>query len=379
MARQWNKKRVGIIGGGQLARMLQEAAHPWAVDLHFLDPQADAPVSGLSKQFVQGDWQSADAVEAFGSTMDVVGLEFEAISLEGLERLEAKGIACYPGSKVLRIIQDKGKQKQFLEESGLPTAPFHLLKEGSQVPDGPCVVKLRKGGYDGYGVKVYKEAPKAEQWPPFSGELLIEELADIDREISVMVARFPNGSLRYWDPTEMVFHEEANMLAFQLCPARISGEQAQKAQELAAEAAEKLGLIGLLAVEFFLLKDGELWINEMAPRPHNSGHQTIEASYTSQFEQYLRILLGLAPGATESTGASALVNLLGGPNAQGKPDYSALEALFKEEACYLHLYGKTEVKPYRKMGHICLLSHDIKGLEQKAREISTKVKVTAGK
>jgi 5-(carboxyamino)imidazole ribonucleotide synthase len=203
-------------------------------------------------------------------------------------------------------------------------------------------------------------------------------LADIDLELSVMVARFPDGRLSFWDPSEMVFHQEANMLAFQLCPARISGEQAKKAQDLAAETAEKLELIGLLAVEFFLLKDGGLWINEMAPRPHNSGHQTIEASYTSQFEQYLRILLGLDPGSTLSKSSSALVNLLGAADAQGVPDYSSLESVFKEDACHVHIYGKTEVKPYRKMGHLCLLGDDIRGLEQRAREISEAVKVTEG-
>ena len=348
--------RFGVLGGGQLGRMMIQSAIDWDLRVEVMDPDPDAPCRYLTHRFVQGSLDDADAVEAFGRGLDVLTIEIEHVSVPGLRRLAAAGVAVRPSPDTIALIQDKGTQKQFLTAHGFPTADFTLIDSSADAGSRgyPVVAKLRRGGYDGKGVRVLRDASAA----PFDAPCVLEDLVDIALELSVIVARNPSGEVATFPVVEAVFDPVANLVDHLVAPARIAEEIAAQARGLAVRVAEALDLEGLLAVELFLDRSGKLWVNELAPRTHNSGHHTIEANRTSQFEQHLRAVLDLPLGDPSALQPAAMLNLVGGPDAHGRPTYPGLGAALARPGVHVHLYGKSEVRPYRKLGHITVLGDD---------------------
>ena len=356
------KVKIGILGGGQLGRMMQEAALPLNIQLQFLDPSPQAPCGIFEKQCIVGNWNDANSVVSFGAECDVIGLEFEDVSIRGLEELQSKGKKCIPSPQVLGIIQDKSKQKAFLRDAGIPTLPFQIVDAATEIQmDFPYILKKAKGGYDGYGVK--KINSLGDIPTDWAGPFVVEPLCEIEKEIAVLVARNERGETAVWEPVEMVFNAETHMVERLVSPGNLNPENRQRALDIALDCANKLNATGILAVEMFLSHRGECLVNEMAPRPHNSGHWTIEGAVTSQFEQYVRILSGLPLGRTDSTGYSASLNILGDISADGEADEATLRQRVVEiPFAHLHLYGKKWVKPHRKMGHVTITAKTAKEL-----------------
>lgn len=369
--------RLGILGGGQLGLMMSQASISYGLGLYILDPDAHASARPFCHHFTQGSFSDEETVYQFGKDLDIITIEIEHVNIQALYRLEKEGIRIYPQPHILELIQDKGLQKQFLWDQGFPTAPFRFLETKAQILDYsdefPGMLKSRKGGYDGKGVKSIQNLESAREIVKSSfpdGPSILEAWADMDLEISVIVARNFQGEVAVYDPVQMEFNPEANLVEFLKAPAPISEELRIRAQTLAKNIIEKLGMVGILAVEMFILKNGEIWINEMAPRPHNSGHHTIEACYTSQFDQVLRSILNLPLGNTGTRSPSVMVNVLGEPGHTGMVHFEGLEDILKLTGVYLHLYGKLETRPYRKMGHITLIDSDL----EKAYSLAKKVK-----
>jgi 5-(carboxyamino)imidazole ribonucleotide synthase len=364
-------KKVGIIGGGQLGRMLIQAATDWNLEIHILDPDANAPCKDIAHRFVVAERTDADAVFEFGKDLDVVTIEIENVTVEGLQRLVDSGVAVYPQPSVIQTIKDKRLQKQFYLDNNIPTSRFILTENKADVAANlgflPAFHKLGTGGYDGQGVQ--KISSKADLDKAFDAPGLLEEMVDIDKEISVIVARNKNGDITTFPPTEMVFDPKYNLVDFLLSPAQISPLVAAKAEAIAEKVILAYDMIGLLAIELFLTKNGEILVNEVAPRPHNSGHQSIEGNYTSQFQQHLRSILNLPLGNTNVRTLSAMVNVIGAEGFTGDAHYEGVENLFDIEGAYLHLYGKKLTKPGRKMGHITILDNDLKRLSTKIDEV----------
>lgn len=360
---------IGILGGGQLGRMMQEAALPFNIQLQFLDPSPQPPCGIFEKQCVLGNWKDTDTVVAFGSKCDVIGLEFEDVGIIGLEKLQSQGKRCIPSPRVLGIIQDKSKQKSFLRDSGIPTLPFHVFTTATEIDvDYPFILKKAQGGYDGYGVKkIYAFEDIPTDW---MGPFVVEPVCEIEKEIAVLVARNERGESVVWEPVEMVFNAETHMVEHLISPGNLTPEFRQRAIEVAVNCANKLDATGILAVEMFLSSTGECLVNEMAPRPHNSGHWTIEGAATSQFEQYVRILHGLPLGQTASLGYSATLNILGADQAEGEADEASLRnQLANIPFARLHLYGKKQVKPHRKMGHLTIVAKTAEELHERLSKI----------
>ena len=355
--------RIGILGGGQLGKMLAQAAADWNLDITVLDPVRDAPASCCAKQ-VLGDFRNYDDVMAFGADKDVLTIEIEDVSLEALTRLEQMGKAVYPSPASLALIQDKGSQKQFYADHQLPTAPFKIIDNPSEVTgliaggaiQFPFVHKLRKAGYDGRGVQVINDPSQLNQL--FQAHSVIEQKVAIRHEIAVLTSRNTLGEIKVYDPVDMIFHPTANLLLRQDSPANLDQTLLSKAMDLATRLIKQMDIVGLLAVEMFVDEADQILINEVAPRPHNSGHHTIEASITSQYHQHLRCILGLPLGATDSTGYSSLINLLGEPGHTGPAHYTGMAAALALPGVYIHLYGKKETKPFRKMGHVTIVGRD---------------------
>ena len=360
--------KLGVLGGGQLGRMLLQAAADIDVRLHILDPAADAPCARMAPYFTQGSFADHDTVLAFGKGKDVLTVEIEHVATDALEQLESEGVNVYPQPRALRIIQDKGIQKQFYADNGIPTAPFTLIDGKEAITSFPIVQKMRTGGYDGKGVQILKSAADLDR--AFDGPSVLEELVPFEKELSVIVARNPQGDIETFPVVEMVFNPVANLVEFQFSPANVSNQVATRAREIAVNVAESLDVVGLLAIEMFLLEDGSVLVNEMAPRPHNSGHQTIEGNYTSQFEQHLRSVLGLPLGSTDPIMPSAMINLLGAEGHTGPVKYAGLEEAMAIPGVYPHIYGKSNTKPFRKMGHVAVIHPDA----QTCQEIALKVK-----
>lgn len=371
--------KIGILGGGQLGRMTLQEAYNLNLHIDILDPSANAPCKNLANEFVVGDFKNYDDVYAFGKDKDVVSIEFEDVNSDALAQLEKEGVKVFPQPKVLKIIQDKGLQKQFYADNGLPTSKFQLIenKEGIANSDlkFPVFQKLRTSGYDGYGVQ--RIDSKDDLRKAFDTPSIIEEGVDLEKELSVVIARNEKGEVKYFPLVELEFNPKANMVEFLFSPANVSKEIADKAYGLASRLIEKLEMVGLLAVELFLNKEGEVLINEIAPRSHNSGHQSIEGNYTSQFAQHLRAILNLPLGNTDILVPSVMLNLLGEEDANGTAHYEGFEEILELKGVYPHLYGKEQVKPFRKMGHITILDEDLEKAKAKARNIKTIVKVTS--
>lgn len=371
--------RFGILGGGQLGRMLIQKATDFNVTNVVLDPDPEAPCRYLADEFVCGSFQDYDTVLAFGRTVDLLTIEIEHVNVEALEQLEKEGIVVYPQSRVIRLVQDKGLQKIFYRTHGIPTAEFHLLdsiehiaKYSSQFP---FIQKLRKGGYDGKGV--VKLENSGEIMKGFDAPSILEKLIDFEKEISVLVARNAQGECKAFPVVEMEFNPEANLVEYLFSPASISPQHEQKAESIAMEVARSIQLVGLLAVEMFLTKSGEILVNEIAPRPHNSGHQTIEGNITSQYEQHLRAILGLPLGSTNITKPSVMVNLLGEKGFSGHAVYEGLKEALAIDGVHLHLYGKKITKPFRKMGHVTVTADTLEEAKSKAKKVKDLIRVIA--
>ncbi|SHM36322.1 5-(carboxyamino)imidazole ribonucleotide synthase [Cyclobacterium lianum] len=379
MQTNYQQQTLGILGGGQLGRMLIQAGINYNLDIHILDPDANAPCKHLCNRFVQGALKDYQTVYDFGKDCDIISIEIEHVNTEALYQLEKEGKKVFPQPQVLEMIQDKRKQKQFYLDNGIPTAPFLLTENREEVRQHaaflPAVHKLGKEGYDGRGVQLIRE--KADLDKAFDAPGLLEKFVDFDKELAVIVARNEQGKVKTFPSVECAFHPVHNLVEFLFSPASVAPETDRKAQALALEVIEKLDMVGLLAVEMFVSKEGEILVNEIAPRPHNSGHHTIEANFTSQFEQHLRAVMGMPLGNTEIRSAAAMVNLLGEDGFTGDALVEGLDEAAKEKGVYLHLYGKKLTKPFRKMGHVTVLEDDMQLLREKAQRLKNLIKIKA--
>lgn len=369
--------RLGILGGGQLGKMLLYDTRKFDIQTYVLDPAADAPGRLAADYFEQGSLMDFDTVYRFGKRVDVLTIEIELVNLEALERLEAEGVKVYPSPQTLRLIQDKGTQKDFYAANGIPTSPHRrygsLAELTSHSHSFPFVWKSARFGYDGNGVKIVRSAADLETLPDV--ECIREDMVPFENELAVIVARSAKGEIRTYPVVEMEFHPEANQVEYVLCPARIPDAIADKARAVALSVSEKFGHVGLLAVEMFQTKDGEILVNEVAPRPHNSGHYSIEASYTSQFENHLRAVLGLPLGSTESKVAGIMVNLVGAEGHSGPVVYGNIADVLAIEGVTPHIYGKKETRPFRKMGHVTIVNPDMAEARKIAETVKNTIKV----
>ena len=373
-----SKHTIGILGGGQLGKMLLNTTRQWDLQTKVMDPSAEAPARIACNHFVQGDLMDYQTVVDFGKEVEVLTIEIENVNTDALATLEQQGVKVYPQAAVLKVIQNKCHQKQFYQKNKIPTASFQLFNSKEELKDAvgrglisfPFVWKSESMGYDGYGVQIVRSNQNLEEIK--EGACMAEELVAIEKELGIIVCRSPKGETRCYPCVEMEFHPEANQVEYVLSPARISKEVAKKAEEIALAVSKAFQHVGLLAVELFLTKDGEIWVNEVAPRPHNSGHYSIEASYTSQFEQHIRALLDLPLGNTANKVSGVMVNLVGKEGHNGPVHYKNIEHILAIEGVNPHIYGKKETRPFRKMGHITIVNKEL----NVARKIAEDVKET---
>lgn len=370
--------KLGILGGGQLGKMMLYETRKWDIYTKVLDASSEAPSRMSCNEFVQGSLLDFDTVYNFGKDVDVLTIEIENVNLDALEKLEDEGVKVYPQPNALRIIQNKAKQKLFYVDNEIPTADFQRFAYLSEIEDSiengglqfPFVWKVAQFGYDGQGVKVVRSLADLKGLP--TGECITEVMIPFKNELAVIVSRNSEGEIKTYPVVEMEFHPEANQVEYVICPARIDDKVAEKARALALKVADKIGLTGLLAVEMFQTEDDKILVNEVAPRPHNSGHYSIEASYTNQFEQHIRSILGLPLGNTDSKVAGVMVNLVGAEGHTGDVVYKNIEEILAMEGVTPHIYGKAQTRPFRKMGHVTIVNSDL----EKARAIAEKVKET---
>lgn len=375
--------KLGIIGGGQLGKMLDLAARNWHLDIYILDPNKNCSAAAQTSQFTQGDFTDYDTLYAFGKDKDILTIEIEKINVDALKQLEKEGVKVYPEPGVVELIQDKGLQKEFYQKHDLPSSSFILLEGKEEVLEKvtngslslPFVQKSRKGGYDGKGVHVVTKETDLDGL--LEGPCVIEDLVDLEKELAVIVARNQSGEMKAFPVVEMEFNPTANLVEFLVCPSNITEEIEKKSIELATRCIEQFDMTGILAVELFLTKSGEVLINEVAPRPHNSGHHTIEGIVTSQYEQHIRAILDCPLGSTEIQSPAVMINILGEEGYEGNAVFSGLEDCLSVEGFKLHNYGKKDTKPFRKMGHGTILDKDIEKAKEKARYIQKTLKVIA--
>lgn len=373
--------KLGIIAGGQLGKMLIQDASKWDIITYVLDPVEDCPAGSIASHFTKGDYLDFHAVYEFGKQVDVLTYEIENINTAALHKLKEEGIKVVPDPAVLELIQDKGLQKEFYSRNRIPTSPYKLYSAKEDIANAifsgdlkyPFVQKLRKGGYDGRGVSIIKNEKDLENL--LNGPSVIEQKVDIDKEIAVIVARNERGEIRCFPPVEMVFDSRANLVEKLVCPSDISEAQAEKASKIAAELVGKLNMAGILAVEFFIDKEDNLLVNEVAPRPHNSGHHTIESVITSQFEQHLRAILNLPLGSAHLKMPAVMINLLGEPGHSGAVKYEGLTESMAIEGVKIHVYGKKYTRPMRKMGHVTVMATTMEEAIQKADKVKKLIKV----
>ena len=370
--------KLGILGGGQLGKMLLFDTRKFDIQTYVLDSSEEAPCKVACNKFFKGDLMDFDTVYHFGKQVDVLTFEIELVNLEALEKLENEGVKVYPSPKTLKLIQNKGIQKGFYINNNIPTAPsktFTTLKDlvveiVESKLEMPFVWKCTEYGYDGTGVKIIRTLQDVENLP--NVECIAEEMVDFKNELAVIVCRSPSGEIKTYPVVEMEFHPEANQVEYVICPARIDALVAAKARAIALDVSEKFNHVGLLAVEMFQTFDDDILVNEVAPRPHNSGHYSIEASYTSQFENHLRAILDLPLGNTDSKVAGIMVNLVGEEGFSGDVVYENIEKILGWDGVTPHIYGKKQTRPFRKMGHVTIVNEDI----NKARKIAEDVKNT---
>jgi 5-(carboxyamino)imidazole ribonucleotide synthase len=369
-------QKIAMLGGGQLGRMLIQKAIDWNLNFSVLDPDPSAPCSSISN-FTNGKLTHKETVLKFAADADIITIEIENVSTEALAELEKQGKKVYPQPAVIELIQDKRRQKQFYKDHGIPTADFVLTANRQEVINNqsllPAVNKLGREGYDGRGVQIIRHADDLSK--AFDAPGLLEKWVDFEKEIAVIVARSPKGEIASYPAVEMVFHPEANLVEYLFSPAQLAPSTERLADGLARKIVEELGMVGPLAVEMFVTRDGHVLVNEIAPRPHNSGHQTIEGNVTSQYEQHLRAILNLPLGDTSCLHPSAMVNLLGEEGHTGPARFSGLEEVLAISGAYVHLYGKAMTKPFRKMGHVTIIDPDMGSLKKKANFVKNKLKV----
>ncbi len=371
--------KIGVLGGGQLGRMLHQSAINLNLDLHMMDPAENAPCANLIKHFTCGDLENFEDVYNFGKGCNLVTIEIEKVNTAALKKLQQEGVKVFPQPEVIEIIQDKRVQKQFYLDHDIPTAPFVLTESLQELKQHggrlPAVHKIGKGGYDGRGVQMLRSV--ADMDKGFDAPALLEDLIPFKKELAVIVARNEAGEINAFPPVEMVFHPEHNLVEYLLSPAVISNALMEKASTIANQVIEKLEMVGILAVEMFLTKDDEILVNEIAPRPHNSGHQSIEGNFTSQYDQHLRAILNLPLGNSDTTIASAMVNLLGEDGFTGQAKYEGLSTIMAIPGVHVHLYGKEITKPFRKMGHVTITDPNLESLKKKITKVKHTIKVKA--
>lgn len=375
--------KLGIMAGGQLGKMMCLAAANWDVQTWVMDADPTGPAGGCCRHFVKGSQADYDDVLAFGRQVDVLTFEIEHINVAALQQLESEGRVVRPSSAVLALIQDKGTQKEFYAQHGLPTSPYTLFKNVAEVREAleagrlslPFVQKLRRGGYDGRGVAVIET--EADLAGLLDGPCVVEPRVAIQKEIAVIAARSANGQVRCFPAVEMVFKPGANLVDLLACPARLDAAVAQEAESIASRLIEQMDVCGLLAVEFFLTSSQELLINEAAPRTHNSGHHTIESVATSQFEQMVRSVLGLPLGGTALLKPAVMVNLVGEPGYEGDVVYEGLDDCLAMDGVHVHIYGKRKTRPNRKMGHVTIMGDSLDQAQERANKVKALLKVKA--
>ena len=373
----YNNLKLGILGGGQLGRMLLQKAADYNISNAVLDPDPNAPCKNICDEFIVGDFNDYKTVYEFGKKVDVLTIEIEHVNVEALEALEKEGVKIFPQSNIIKLVQDKGAQKIFYRTNGIPTAEFYLIENKAQLQNHktslPFVQKLRRGGYDGRGVQVMKS--ESDFVNGFDAPSVLEKFIPFEKEIAVIVARNESGEVKSFPVVEMEFNPEANLVEFLFSPAALSKEIELKAEEIAKKIATDSQIVGVLAVEMFVTTKGEVLVNEIAPRPHNSGHQTIEGNITSQYEQHLRAILNLPLGSTEIITPSVMVNLLGEKDYSGEAKCEGLKKALAMEGVYIHLYGKKNTKPFRKMGHVTIVAKTIEDAKKKAILIKEIIRV----
>lgn len=373
--------KIGILGGGQLGKMLAIEAANWHLPIYILDQDQQFPAVPYAPFFQAGDFKNFDDVVQFGKKVDILTIEIEQINVDALFYLENEGVKVYPKPSTVKVIQDKGLQKMFYQERDIPTARFQLFDDGNEIKEAlknkqitfPFVQKSRKDGYDGKGVVVVSNENDVTNL--LDCPSIIEERINIKTEISILVARSVSGELIHYEPVEQHFNQEANLVSFLICPAELVKGTLSKMNEIASLIAIDLDLVGLLAIEFFLDENDGIFVNEVAPRPHNSGHHTQNSCETSQFEQHLRAILDLPLGSTRQHSIGAMVNIVGEPGYAGKTKYVGIEECMKIEGAHLHLYGKTETRPFRKMGHINIADKDRKKVLENIEKIKSTLRV----
>ncbi len=374
---------LGILGGGQLGKMLLTETRKFDITTKVLDPSPDAPCRIACNTFVQGNLTDFNTVYNFGKDVGVLTIEIENVNVEALEKLQTEGVKVYPSPQTIKNIQNKATQKQFYATHGIPTAPFQVFQNTESLKKAineqqltlPFVWKSARFGYDGNGVKIVRQLTDLNLLP--NDQCIAEGLVPFKKELAVIVARNANGQVRTYPVVEMEFHPEANQVEYVLCPARIEEAVAQKARTIAIQVAQAFEVVGLLAVELFQTENDEILVNEVAPRPHNSGHYSIEAAYTNQFEQHLRAILNLPLGSTESKVAGVMVNLVGAEGYQGKVVYENIEQIMAMEGVTPHIYGKKETRPFRKMGHVTIVNPNINKARQIAEQVKNTIRVIA--
>ena len=374
---------LGILGGGQLGKMLLTETRKFDITTKVLDPSPDAPCRIACNTFVQGNLTDFNTVYNFGKDVEVLTIEIENVNVEALEKLQTEGVKVYPSPQTIKNIQNKATQKQFYATHDIPTAPFQVFQNTESLKKAineqqltlPFVWKSARFGYDGNGVKIVRQLTDLNLLP--NDQCIAESLVPFKKELAVIVARNAKGQVRTYPVVEMEFHPEANQVEYVLCPARIEEAVAQKARTIAIQVAQAFEIVGLLAVELFQTENDEILVNEVAPRPHNSGHYSIEAAYTNQFEQHLRAILNLPLGSTESKVAGVMVNLVGAEGYQGKVVYENIEQIMAMEGVTPHIYGKKETRPFRKMGHVTIVNPNINKARQIAEQVKNAIRVIA--
>jgi 5-(carboxyamino)imidazole ribonucleotide synthase len=371
--------KLGILGGGQLGRMLIQSAINFNITTHVLDLDNDAPCSGIAHRFYHGSLTDFDVVYNFGKNADIITIEIENVNCEALIKLEEEGKKVFPQPKIVRLIQDKGLQKEYFKQHKIPTADFRIIEHKEDLEQHkdflPFFMKLRKEGYDGRGVQNIKT--EADFSKAFNKPSVLEKSVKVKEEISVIVARNESGEVKTFPAVGMEFHPEANLVELLYAPANVNAAIAAKAEKIALQVVESLKLVGILAIEMFVNENDEVLVNEIAPRPHNSGHHTIEANMVSQYEQHLRAILNLPLGSTTLRCPAVMVNLLGEENFEGKALYEGMQQVLEMPGVTIHLYGKKNTKPFRKMGHVTIVDTSLEGAKAKAKIVKETLKVKA--
>ena len=373
--------KLGILGGGQLGKMLLQVTSRLSIKTNILDPSEDSPCKNLCNEFEIGNLMDFDAVYQFGKKCDLVTFEIEHVNIEALEKLESEGTKVYPTSKTLKIIQNKNLQKQFFIDNNIPTSDFYYFKSPKDFKNSlhknqisfPCVWKKTKFGYDGYGVEIIKSIEQIDNLP--NEECIIEEFIPFEKELATTIVRNNSGDIQIFPLVQMDFNKESNQVEYVVCPAQVNREIKDLANALAMKVSKSFKHVGLLAIEMFLTKDNKILINEVAPRPHNSAHYSIEACENSQFQQHINSILNLKLGSCKSNNNAIMVNLVGEKGYSGPVIYQGIEKAMEQSNVSVHIYGKSNTKPNRKMGHVTVTDENLKNGLKKAKSVKNLIKV----